>query len=91
MGKLAFRLYISIIISIVILNILLIFSEGILSKNLQNIVLYSAIVSILLAIIFTWIIDLIDDLDTRINKLELEIEKLKRERRHDIYMSENEK
>jgi len=91
MGKLAFRLYISIILSIVILNILLIFSEGILSKNLQNIVLYSAIVSILLAIIFTWIIDLIDDLDTRINKLELEIEKLKRERRHDIYMSENEK
>jgi len=91
MGKLAFRLYISIILSIVILNMLLIFSEGILSKNLQNIVLYSAIVSILLAIIFTWIIDLIDDLDTRINKLELEIEKLKRERRHDIYMSENEK
>ena len=91
MGKLAFRLYISIILSIVILNILLIFSEGILSKNLQNIVLYSTIVSILLAIIFTWIIDLIDDLDTRINKLELEIERLKRERRQDIYMSENQK
>jgi len=91
MGKLTFRLYISIILSIVILNMLLIFSEGILSKNLQNIVLYSAIVSILLAIIFTWIIDLIDDLDTRINKLELEIERLKRERKQDIYMSENEK
>jgi len=91
MGKLAFRLYISIMLSIVILNILLIFSEGILSKNLQNIVLYSAIVSILLAIIFTWIIDLIDDLDTRINKLELEIERLKRERKQEINLSENEK
>jgi len=91
MGKLAFRLYISIMLSIVILNILLIFSEGILSNNLQNIVLYSAITSILLAIIFTWIIDLIDDLDTRINKLELEIERLKRERRQEIYMSDNEK
>ncbi|ARQ96369.1 hypothetical protein CCL42_gp23 [Sulfolobus islandicus rod-shaped virus 8] len=91
MGKLAFRLYISIILSIVILNILLIFSEGILSKNLQNIVLYSAIASILLAIIFTWIIDLVDDLDTRINKLELEIERLKRERRQEINLSENEK
>ncbi|ARQ96586.1 hypothetical protein CCL45_gp17 [Sulfolobus islandicus rod-shaped virus 5] len=87
MGKLAFRLYIFIILSIVILNILLIFSEGILSKNSQNIVLYSAIVSILLAIIFTWIIDLIDDLDTRINKLELEIKRLKQE----INLSENEK
>ena len=91
MGKLAFRLYISIILSIAILNILLIFSEGILSNNLQNIVLYSAIASILLAIIFTWIIDLIDDLDTRINKLELEIERLKRERRQEINLSENEK
>ena len=91
MDKLAFRLYISIILSIVILNILLIFSEGILSKNLQNIVLYSAIASILLAIIFTWIIDLVDDLDTRINKLELEIERLKRERRQEINLSENEK
>ena len=91
MDKLAFRLYISIMLSIVILNILLIFSEGILSNNLQNIVLYSAIASILLAIIFTWIIDLIDDLDTRINKLELEIERLKRERRQEINLSENEK
>ena len=91
MGKLAFRLYISIMLSIIILNILLIFSEGILSNNLQNIVLYSAIASILLAIIFTWIIDLIDDLDTRINKLELEIERLKRERRQEINLSENEK
>jgi hypothetical protein len=49
MGKLAFRLYISIMLSIVILNILLIFSEGILSNNLQNIVLYSAITSILIS------------------------------------------
>ena len=78
MGKLAFRLYISIILSIVMLNIFLIFSEGILSKNLQNIVLYSIIASIFLAIIFTWIIDMIDDLDTRIDKIELEIEDLKR-------------
>jgi len=78
MGKLAFRLYISIILSIVMLNIFLIFSEGILSKNLQNIVLYSTIASIFLAIIFTWIIDMIDDLDTRIDKIELEIEDLKR-------------
>jgi len=90
MGKLAFRLYIFIILSIIMLNILLIFSEGILSGNLENIVIYSTVISILLAIIFTWIIDLIDDLDTRINKLELEIEKLKRKVQREINLSENE-
>ena len=78
MGKLTFRLYIFIMLSIIMFNILQIFSEEILSKNLQNIILYSIIVSIFLAIIFTWIIDMIDDLDTRINKIEYEIEELKR-------------
>jgi len=78
MGKLAFRLYISIMLSMAIFIMLLIFSEGILSKNSQNLYLYSAITSIFLAIIFTWIIDMVDDLDDKVYKLELEIEDLKR-------------
>jgi len=78
MGRLAFRLYISIMLSIAIFNLLYIFSEGILSKNLQNIVLYSVIISIFLAIFFTWTIDMIIHQDIKIYELELEIEDLKR-------------
>jgi len=78
MNKLTYLLYIFSTLLISIYSLFLIFSIGILSKNSQDIDLISAIVAIFLAIILTWLLDMIDDLYERIDELETEIKKLKR-------------
>ena len=78
MNKLTYLLYIFSTLLISIYSLFLIFSIEILSKNSQDIDLISAIVAIFLAIILTWLLDMIDDLYEKINELETEIKKLKR-------------
>jgi len=78
MNKLTYLLYIFSTLLISIYSLFLIFSIEILSKNSQDIDLISAIVAIFLAIILTWLLDMIDDLYERIDELETEIKKLKR-------------
>ena len=85
MGKLFFRLYIFIMLSIVMFNLLYMFSKGILTKNPQIIILYSIIISILFSIVLTWMIDLVINIDIKFDELEYEIEELKRK----INLSDN--
>ena len=78
MDKLTFRLILFLNMFLSIFITFEIFSIVILSKNQQNIGLFSIILSIILAILLTWIIDMIDDLYDRIIDLEYEIERLKK-------------
>ena len=73
------RILVFLIFLAFILPALIILSFGILSKNSQDIDLFSAIIAIFLAIILTWLLDMIDDLYEKIkNKEYIDIKRVEK-------------